>query len=485
MGSSNPLNSNSAPPPAPPGSWPAPPQPAPPAQPQYGYPQQMQNQGGQGWQPSEYSYPYPAAPARQGFPLWAWGLIVAGALIVLMGAGVLVAVLAGSGSGSSNNHELVRSNSHLGPPQWVQPGLRVTFYQAAASVAQSRFAWVEDPTGPWVEPKTGKRYRRTDEEGQGVGGGSGDGVSQIDVLAVEGNDVVYSLNLYTIDRSSNALAFLPPVISGGKTVGAAVDGAWIHPSVLAQLQDYNQAGLLVLRGDYALNGVTYKAIGFASASFASHMQYTYDTETGLLLSATTSTKGATSPLAPQGEAAPQGNTQLTITRFAGARQRSLPGINGANPGWLANTRELSYRGNYWQTNPIDPTSMSVNYPLEVNVSLGTGGATWSPYTARAQSQIAGSQPTESSGVTGGSGFYWFDTQALASLSPQQQLDRDPLTGETLEVASVDAGTVTIVSRLPGLETSATYHQSTGVLAGYRFSSSRTGTTIELGLQRGP
>jgi hypothetical protein len=239
----------------------------------------------------------------------------------------------------------------------------------------------------------------------------------------------------------------------------------------------------VLRGDYVVNGVTYKAVSFANTSPTNYLQYTYDTETGLLLSATTRTKGATSPVAAEGEAAPTGNTQLTITRFAGYRHRMLPGIDSAKPGWLANTSQLYYGGNYWQTNPLDPTTGSYTYPMEVSVTFGSGGANWAPFTLRSQTQ--GSQPTEASGVTGPTGLYWLDPQALASLSPQQVLDQDPVTGETIQVASIDSGRVTLVSRLPGVETTTTYDQRTGVLVGYKMSAPRTGATIELGLQRGP
>jgi hypothetical protein len=314
---------------------------------------------------------------------------------------------------------------------------------------------------------------------------SGDGVSQIDVLAVEGSDIVFTQNLYAIDRTSNPVAFMPPVASGGKVPGVAVDGTWINPMLLAQLQEYNSAGLLVLRGDYRVNGGTYKAISFANTSPEAYMQYTYDTETGLLLSATTRTKGATSPVAAQGEAPPTGNTQLTITRFAGYRFRTLPGVDGAKPGWVGNSSQLYYTGNSWQTNPLDPTSMTANYPMELSVTFGPGGANWAPFTMRTQSQMPGSQPTESNGVSGPTGLFWVAPQALGSVSPQQVLDQDPVTGETVQVASIDSGVVTLVSRLPGVETTTQYNQATGVLVGYKLSAPRTGTTIEVGLQRGP
>jgi hypothetical protein len=182
----------------------------------------------------------------------------------------------------------------LGVPDWVHPGTRITFYQAAASVAQSRFSFVEDPNGEWFVAKTGKHYRRTDESGEGVPTASGDGLTQVDVIAVEGNDVVGTITLYGIDRGNNQFVVLPS--TGGKVNGALVDGVWVHPRLLAQLATADLGGLLILGGPYVLNGQTYDAISFANPTPGAYQSYTYDTVTGLLLAATTSTAGATSPI---------------------------------------------------------------------------------------------------------------------------------------------------------------------------------------------
>jgi hypothetical protein len=530
MNTQNPQNNNPTPPPPPPRRQPHGPAPGasggvapqqPPAitppptgQPQQGYRRRMPGQRGQGYgqgqQPPGYQYPNQYTPMRQGFPLWAWGAIGA-AIIAFLGGTALVIVVATSKSNSVVIPPTAvagqptpipgqptplpgQVNTNLGPPQWIKAGTRVTYYNAAASVAQSSFAWVEDPNckvNCWQDPKTGKLYTRTDETpGASLGWASGDGLSQLDVLAVEGTDIVYSLNLYGIDRGSDPPTFLPPVNSGGKVPGTVLDGTWINPTTLRQLQEVNNNGLLVLRGDYPLNGVTYKAISFASTGAGgSYSQYTYDTESGLLLSATTSTKGATSPIAAPGQAPPQGNTQLTVTRLAGYRQRSMPGVDGSNPGWIANTKQLIYGGTYRLTNPVDPSSGTINAPVDFSISIGASGRNWATFTARSQIQYQGYQPTETNGATGSSGLYWVDPQALASLRPQQLLDQDPLTGEKVEVVSVGSGprgaVVTIVSRLSGSDTTMAYDQTTGVLVGYNTTSTRTGVTIDLGLQRGP
>ena len=379
--------------------------------------------------------------------------------------------------------------SDLGPPPWVRPGTRVTFYAAAASVAQSRFAWVEDPNGTWEDPATGKRYRRTDETGEGVATASGDGFAQFDVLAVDGTDVVLALSLYGIDRSTGR--FVPGATTGAKAPGAEIAGTWVHPARLAELQEVRAEGLLVLRGDYPLNGTTYEAISFAFTTPGAYQQYTYDTKSGVLLSATTDTAGSTSPVSgPDGP--PQGNRQLTVTFFAGVRHRTMPGADGVSPDWVARTGRLAYTGNYRWANPVDPTTGTFASSMTMNVSLRPGGRSWAGYAA--QTSIQGIGSTSGAGVTGPTGLYWLGQQALAALAglPSGRLvDKDRITGEELVIDSVgrDPATgrelLTLVSRLPGITTRAGYDTSTGVLASYEAQVPGTGTTIDLHLQSGP
>ena len=373
----------------------------------------------------------------------------------------------------------------LPPPSWVKPGVRLTFREAAASVAQSSFAWVEDPNGDWQDPATGTRYRRTDESGEGTGAGGGAGFAQIDVVAVSGNDVALSLNLYGVDPSTGS--FVPGNTTGAVVPGGEIDGTWVNPTRLAQLQDSHQAGVLVLRGDYPLDGTTYHAISFAINGQGSYQQYTYDLDSGVLLSATTTTQGAASPVSAPGEAPPQGNTELTVTTFAGARQRSLPGIDGASPSWVGSTPSLDYGGTYYWTNPVDPSSGAFSSPMSMAVSLKPGGDSWASYTSQSTIANLGSTTT-GSGITGPAGLYWLSPQALsaiAAMSPGSVLDKDPITGEQLTLVSTDNGVVTLLSRLPGIATQGGYDTTSGVLKTYAAQVPASGTTIPLQLQGGP
>jgi hypothetical protein len=373
-----------------------------------------------------------------------------------------------------------------GLPSWVQPGVRLSWYAAAASVAQSRYAWVEDPNGEWEVPSTGKRYRRTDESGEGTGGGSGDGISQIDVIAVEGPDVVLSSNLYTIDRTQAGQSFILGPIVGAKVPGTVVDGAWMHPALLQQYLSQQAAGILVLRGPYPLNGRQYSAVSFVSNSGSAYTSYTYDAETGILLAATTSTAGATSPIAAPGENPPVGNSQLTITRFLGMRQRQVPGIGTAVPAFAVRGGTLQYGGTYTWTNPIDPSSGTLQYPMRYQVQLSPGGATWMSF--RGQSVVEGflgAQP-EQTGVASGDGAgFWYDPGALGSMRPGQVLDQDPLTGEQVVVAGVQNNVVAIDNRIPGIGQRRQFNVRDGELVALDLQTPASGIALHLELQAGP
>jgi hypothetical protein len=374
------------------------------------------------------------------------------------------------------------------PPSWVQPGARVTFYSAAASVAQSRYQLIEDPEGPWRDPVTGKHYRSTEDTGESLGSASGDGVSQVDVVAVDGNDVVLSMALYGIDRATNTLAVLPS--AGAKVPGGAVDGLWIAPQLLAQLQTGSLGGLLVLRGDYPLGGTTYQAVSIVNPTPGAYSSQTFDSATGVLLASTTNTAGATSPVQLPGQGPTQGASQLTISRFMGIRQMTTPGIGSAAPAWVVRTPGLSYAGDYRWTNPVDPSSGSLTVPMSAQTTFTASGPTWATYGLRTKVELpGGATPSDVSGVSSGVGPYWWDPAALAGFSTGQLLDTDPVTTLTVSVTGVEQGpagpAVTITSQIPGTTGQATYDVGTGVLVGQSITVASSGVAMQLGLQQMP
>ena len=398
----------------------------------------------------------------------------------------------GQGSGTQPGTAPNAAGAQSGLPEWVRVGTRLTWYVAAASIAQSRFAWVEDPNGTWEDPKTGKRYSRTDEgpdgqSGPGQPGASGDGFSQLDVVAIEGSDVVLENNIYTINRTSAQPTLGWTIGLGAKVSGVAVDGAWIHPAVLRQYLERNTGGLLVLRGPYNVGGRTYAATAVATTTAGAYQSYTYDSESGILLAASTNTAGATSPFAAPGENPPAGNSQLTYTQFLGLRERAMPGMGAVAPGWVAGTPTLRYGGTYSITNPIDPGSGSFTSQAQYTIAFGKGGATWAPYQVRGFVQTLGEQAVVNS-VSTSTGLYWYDPAALTRMTPGQVLDQDPLTGQQVVVAEAGGGAggnIVVIDRaIPGVLGRAAYDRSSGIMVTYDLQLPPSGTRIQLQLQGG-
>jgi hypothetical protein len=383
-----------------------------------------------------------------------------------------------------------------GPPSWVAAGTRLTWYGASASVANSRFSWVEDPNGTWTDARTGKRYSRTDEAGpngeppQGQPTASGDGIYQIDVVAVEGANVVLESSLYGFHRVDPPLYVHSP-IAGVSVAGTYVDGAWVHPAELARLAQTDLGPIAVLRGSYRLNNTTYDAISFVNGlgagSGGNYVSYTYDLATGILLSANTATAGVRSPFAAPGEGAPTSNTQLTVSRFLGQRQRALPGLGAAVPQWAGTATVLAYQGLYNWVNPVGGAdSGAIQLPAQHTVEFAAGGgATWRPFTSRTVSQQA-ALDARLQNVSGSTGLYWYAPDALARMTQGQVLDQDPITTETVSVSYAGAGQngqpiVAIDNQAQGFVIRRTYETQTGLLIGYENFMQASGSTLSFQL----
>jgi hypothetical protein len=210
----------------------------------------------------------------------------------------------------------------------------------------------------------------------------------------------------------------------------------------------------------------------------------------VLLASTTNTAGATSPVQLPGQGPTQGASQLTISRFVSIRQMTTPGIGSAAPAWVARSSGLPYAGEYRWTNPVDPSSGSLSYPMTAQTTFTANGPTWATYGLRTLVQLPGATtPSDSSGVSSGTGPYWWDPVALAGFSTGQVLDTDPVTTMTVSVTGVGQGpagpAVTITSQIPGTTGQATYDVGTGVLVGQAIGVASSGVTVQLGLQQMP
>ncbi len=369
----------------------------------------------------------------------------------------------------------------LGPPDWVQAGTLLTHYGATASIAASYYTYVEDPEGTWEDPATGKRYRRTDE---GDGGGdmptaASQAFTQTEVLAVEGTDVVISTTLYSIDLLANRYTLTP--MGGARQAGTLVDGAWVNPDALQQALVTGYGDYLVLHGPYVLGDATYDALSFIAQGGGAYLSATYDLVSGALLAMNSSTKGADAPVHGPVDN-PQGNTQLALTKIAGVRQRSLPGMGAPPPSWVAPGQQLAYSGTYTQVNPVDPGSGPWVYPMQSTITFGEVGSTWAAFTNHDVIVVNGyEQPNDGAGVTGATGPYWYAPAALAGMSPGDLLDEDPITAARITVESVDPTLIVLAMGMDGVTVRTGYDRDSGVLVMLDIVQTVTGSTVHLEL----
>ncbi len=369
-------------------------------------------------------------------------------------------------------------------PDWVQPGTRMTYYGAAASVVQSYYTYVEDERGEWEDPKTGKRYHRTDEgrEPQDMPTAAGEAYTQTDVLALEGNTVAMTTTLYSIDLLSRQFVINP--IGGYSGPCAAVDGAWVHPSLLQDLLTTGYGDQMILRGPYALNGTTYDGVSFLSRAPGAYQDSTFDASSGALLATNTSVEGQGAPVhGPIDE--PQGNVQLSYTRLVGVRQLDVPGIGAPVPEWVSRSSTLTYGGTVTIVNPMDPSGV-FSYPMQATVTFGDVGQTWAKFTSHSVVDYGlYQQPADASGTTGATGVYWYDPFSLSTFQPGQVLDEDPITGARVTVESSDpGGLVSLLTEMNGASVRLGYDAASGVLVSMETTNATTGITVQLQLTQG-
>ena len=397
---------------------------------------------------------------------------------------LLVAVLlaAAAAAQSPGVGMLLPGAAQTGAPDWVRPGTRLFWYAAGASIANADFQWQESENGTWEDPVTGKRYTQVDAPTA-----SGEGIFQLDVVAVDGTTVALQWTLLGLDRAVGR--FFSSTVGGWAAPAAAPDDLWIHPDLLAAVPETDLPDLKLLRGPYtAADGVTYAALGVLNPDRNRYSSQLFDLASGVLLSTTTRTQANASPLHAVGQDPPEANTQLTIGRYLGTRERDAGPWEPVRPGWAQPGATLRYAGSSTLVNPFDPTGPAQTWPVELTVTLGDGGPTWATYTATSSEAIGGVRiPSAEAGVAGGVGPWWIAPAVLAAMREGQQLDQDPVTTQRLTVHAVDAvaGTVTVASWLPGITSLSTYDRATGMLVGAWRSVQASGITTAIELVAGP
>lgn len=370
----------------------------------------------------------------------------------------------------------------LGAPDWVKPGVRITYYNAAAVVRTSGYRLIEDPTGNYEDPRTGKKYRKTDEDPKAgdEGWGSGDGFTQTDILSVGKNAVAYNATLYSINRAGRNE--LVPVPGGaGIAFAAAPSDTWIHPAAIARIMQVNTGDFFILKGRITFDNQPVDVLAIVNQGGGNWASYTYDMKTGILLQSSTATKGQSAPVHLPNQPPPGGDMQLTFSKLISIRQTKLP-IGGPLPDFVNKTRVMQYGGSCTWRNPVDP-SIGTEIPVSMSVQIGDRGPNWVMYKRTVLLTIGGAgQPEEATLAGGDFSQLWIHPRYLANMQPGQVLDEDPVSKVKVACAAADNRTVSISTANDGGQGQFTYDRNTGQCVGATIAVPSSGMTYRIQLQ---
>ena len=204
-------------------------------------------------------------------------------------------------------------------PEWVTEGLRATYYVLAST---------SDSEGGINENKD-------------VGSGStGNGLIQIDVVAMENSLAATSTEAYAPDPYGG----MRKVNSYGSVVPAGIGDFWCNPTVLQKIPVKVSDDLTVQRIPFTIEGKDFQAIRFDFKSGTFEMAMVYDLDSGLLLYHTVdyATEGEWNT----GVVKNSGNhARLQLRNL---RRLEIPWRDGILPSWLAQGQTWSYQGQSMQ-----------------------------------------------------------------------------------------------------------------------------------------
>lgn len=399
--------------------------------------------------------------------------------IMLLGAST---ALAGDGpeldARAANNSPLLLLKpdaGKLGPPEWVKPGVRVTFYSASASVPENYYDLIEDSNGGWEDPTTGKRYRKDEAVGSG-----GEGFMQLDVVAVGKTGVALQGGMYLITQRGEPNTLLKFHANGFTACASGPADYWVHPKLLAGATEFHTPQFFMLKGNYDLFGTAVPSLCIVTRKPDFYSSQAFDLKSGLLVASTVSSQGKVAGVRLPGEDPPRGNKSITVTRLINVRQMKLPGLDGANPDWAMRVKRMRYVG---QVTIAVPGAVTVQGPAQVVATFGERGTSWAHYTTDLQFNIGGlPQQVPGDGIASPMGGFWIDPAAYRDVKPDQVLDDDPITHIRTRVSRVQAGRISVVVEGPGVGTESIYDATNGMLLAFSITRPTAYQTFQFQLQ---
>lgn len=271
----------------------------------------------------------------------------------------------------------------------------------------------------------------------------GPGYVQHDLVALERRKAVWLTTILLISGAGNAF----PSLSEGWTGLPSSAEFYLNPDVLDRAEDVASDDLSVTRMPYEINGATWDAVRFESASDKGEYVWMFDQKTGILLFH---------------RYAVQGNNGVSAgdMTLANVRRLRMPWRARAVPDWVQKGLSLDYEGGLVAQIAGVP---SVPLPASLNLVVTQTRPTWAKYTV---STSSGGMPvgatTQVEGLAQLFGGPWLPAEALSARPRNAVLDTDPVTGLTVRFARGD-GTIRLTQSGADYSSTMTYDGESGML----------------------
>jgi hypothetical protein len=322
-------------------------------------------------------------------------------------------------------------------PDWVRPGVLLTYDLITGSVGGSLTGWDLNEHGDMSF--NGRRYSGERE------GHSSHGLIEATVAGIDSQTAALAQTFYLIGGTDST-----PMLSSHQDMLVTADTGgdlWMHPQKQALMVRQHpwagapQPGRVMARATtWRAGNQSWPATEIISLGDSGKTFWVYEQTSGRLLYLSRVTRTPPTirdPSMPLRDSV----SYATILRFVAVRQLSQPWVNAPMPEWTRQLHGLSYRG---QTAVQFPGSAPGGQALTQDLEVERRGGDWLLFHSRGQAQ--GQMMASESKLVSGPGCllpYIIPPAALARLRPGQELDRDPHTGYSVGVAAVDAQTVTL------------------------------------------
>jgi hypothetical protein len=295
----------------------------------------------------------------------------------------------------------------LPAPPGIEEGIRLSYYSSVGDIRDVEYETWGGNLGTW-------EYTTAP---------SGHGYTQLDVVSLSQGVAAATVQAWQYSDWTGPLV----PIRGGQSAFVGYPGGgdwWVHPQVLAEIQQPDDPELTVLRVTQILDGKSYPAIRIQRVTEKSRQATVYDLSTGLLLFRNTAVKTDKSTFA----------SQLV---YRGSRKMPSAAHPPPIPPWLQPGVEVRYRGEYIaQVMGNPPTAL----PLEALAQVKAVGDGWFLYeqTTTLESNQGLPPTVEKATLIGGGGNLYVDPRILKGFQAGTVLDTDPITASQLSVAATGA-----------------------------------------------